>query len=84
VRARPWHTAVDTEVWADGGLRVSVRLLGQTFLFESWLLSWGAEVQVLRPAAMAERLAAEMERGAHAHRAAAAAFARELADDDDT
>ena len=24
VRARPWHTAVDTEVWSDGGLRVSV------------------------------------------------------------
>ena len=78
VRARPWHTAVDAETWEDGGLRVSVRLHGATFLFESWLLSWGQEVQVLRPRAMAERLADEMSRAAEAHRAAAAAFARDL------
>jgi predicted DNA-binding transcriptional regulator YafY len=81
VRARPWHTAVDAEVDDDGGLRVAVRLDGETFLFESWLLSWGAEVQVLRPPEMAERLAVELERAAAGHRAAAAAMKKLLEED---
>lgn len=85
VRARPWHTAVDMEPWDDGGVRVSMRLQGETSMLESWLLSWGPEVQVLRPRALAERLAAEQERAAAAHRAAALAFSRDvLGDDDDT
>lgn len=83
VRARPWHTAVDMEPWADGGVRVSLRLQGETFMFESWLLSWGPEVQVLRPRALAERLALEHERAANAHRVASHAFAEGLAADDD-
>jgi predicted DNA-binding transcriptional regulator YafY len=83
VRARPWHTAVDMEPWDDGGVRVSMRLQGETFMLESWLLSWGPEVQVLRPRQLAERLAAEQERAAAAHRAAALAFARDVLGDDD-
>ena len=82
VRARPWHTAVDMEPWDDGGVRVSMRLQGETFMLESWLLSWGPEVQVLRPRQLAERLAAEQERAAAAHRAAALAFARDVLGDD--
>ena len=78
VRARPWHSAVDAETWQDGGLRVSVRLSGETLMFESWLLSWGAQVQVLRPLSLAVRLADELERAAQKHRAAADAFAREI------
>ena len=80
VRARPWHSAVDMESWDDGGVRVSLRLEGESFMLESWLLSWGAEVQVLRPAAMAKRLADEQERAARQHRAASAAFSRLLDD----
>lgn len=82
VRARPWHSAVDMETWEDGGVRVSLRLEGESFMLESWLLSWGAEVQVLRPASMAHRLADEQERAARQHRAASTAFARLLTDDD--
>ncbi len=81
VRARPWHSAVDAEPWSDGGLRVSVRLSGETLMFESWLLSWGAQVQVLRPLALARRLADEHERAAAGHRAAAAAFAKHVLDE---
>jgi proteasome accessory factor B len=81
VRARPWHTAVDAEPWSDGGLRVSVRLSGETLMFESWLLSWGAQVQVLRPRALADKLAAELERAAAGHREGAATFAREILDE---
>ncbi len=82
VRARPWHSAVDMEPWDDGGVRVSLRLQGETFMLESWLLSWGPEVQVLRPRHLAERLATEQERAAAAHRAAARAFARDVLDED--
>jgi len=82
VRARPWHSAVDMETWEDGGVRVSLRLEGESFMLESWLLSWGAEVQVLRPASLARRLADEQERAARQHRAASTAFTRLLTDDD--
>ncbi len=83
VRARPWHTAVEMEAWDDGGMRVSLRLSGETFMLESWLLSWGPEVQVLRPRALAEKLAAECALAAERHLAAAQAFERLLNDDDE-
>jgi predicted DNA-binding transcriptional regulator YafY len=82
VRARPWHSAVEMEPWADGGMRVSLRLAGETFMLESWLLSWGPEVQVLRPKALALKLADECARAAERHREAAEAFERMLNDDD--
>ena len=78
VRARPWHSAVDAEPWSDGGLRVSLRLSGETLMFESWLLSWGAQVQVLRPRALAVRLAEELERASQRHLEASAAFTRDV------
>ncbi len=82
VRARPWHAHVEMAPWHDPpGMRVSLRLRGETFMLESWLLSWGAEVQVLRPASLASKLAAEQERAARAHREASDAFAKLLADD---
>ena len=81
VRARPWHTAVEMEPWADGGMRVSLRLQGEPFMFESWLLSWGPEVQVLRPLGLAQRIASEQVLAAQRHLAAAAEF-QQLLDDD--
>jgi len=86
VRARPWHSGVEMVNWDEsdgGGVRVSLRLQGETFMLESWLLSWGREVQVLRPRALAERLAAEQEAAARAHRERSLAFERFLSDDDD-
>lgn len=80
VLARPWHARVEAEAWpADqgGGLRMSLRLSGQTDMFESWVKSWGAEVQVLRPREMAERIAADLEAAARRHREAATRFADE-------
>lgn len=81
VRARPWHTAVEMEPWDDGGLRVSLRLQGEPFMLESWLLSWGPEVQVLRPLALAERLANEQRLAADRHILAARDFQKLLGDD---
>ena len=51
---------------------------GETVMFESWVRSWGPEVQVLRPRAMAERIAASLEAAAAGHREAAASFAEQL------
>jgi predicted DNA-binding transcriptional regulator YafY len=83
VLARPWHQKAEVEPWPKeqgGGVRMSLRLSGATDMFESWVKSWGREVQVLRPRDMAERIAAELEDAAAKHRAASAAFARELED----
>jgi predicted DNA-binding transcriptional regulator YafY len=82
VRARPWHAEVDTEVDDDGSVRMSMRLAGETLMLESWLKSWGSEVQVLRPSWLAERIAADLEMAAARHRSAAHAFAQMLADND--
>jgi hypothetical protein len=81
VLARPWHTQADVAPWPKsegGGLRMSLRLTGNTDMFESWVKSWGKEVQVLRPKEMAERIADELEASARGHRDGAAAFARAM------
>jgi predicted DNA-binding transcriptional regulator YafY len=85
VLARPWHPRADVEAWPEeegGGARMAIRLSGQTMMFESWVRSWGPEVQVLRPRDMAERLASSFEDAARAHREAAARFERDLLGDD--
>lgn len=83
VLARPWHARAEAEAWPPeqgGGLRMSMRLAGQTDMFESWVKSWGAEVQVLRPRDMAERIASDLEAAARKHREAAARFAGDSAE----
>jgi predicted DNA-binding transcriptional regulator YafY len=83
VLARPWHARAESEPWPaseGGGLRMSLRLSGQTDMFESWVKSWGKEVQVLRPKEMAERIAADLDAAARAHREAAEKFARDVDD----
>jgi predicted DNA-binding transcriptional regulator YafY len=79
VLARPWHAKAEVEPWPGGGLRMSLRLSGATDMFESWVKSWGAEVQVLRPADMALRISDEMLDASRRHRAASEDFAREIA-----
>lgn len=81
VLARPWHPRAETELWPaeeGGGVRMAIRLSGETIMFESWVRSWGPDVQVLRPREMAERIAASLDEAAAKHRAASAAFAREM------
>jgi predicted DNA-binding transcriptional regulator YafY len=83
VLARPWHARASSTPWPasdGGGLRMSLRLSGQTDMFESWVKSWGREVQVLRPRAMAERIAHDLDAAARAHREAATKFARDVDD----
>jgi hypothetical protein len=60
---------------------MSIRLLGETVMFETWLKSWGQEARVLRPLEMAERLADDLARAAEGHLKAARAFQRALEDD---
>lgn len=81
VQARPWHPLAETETWPTedgGGIRMAIRLAGETAMFESWVRSWGPEVQVLRPREMAERIAASFEQAARGHREAARAFEASL------
>lgn len=80
VLARPWHPRAEVEAWPasdGGGVRMAIRLAGETTMLESWIRSWGPEVQVLRPPDMAERIAASLEDAAQRHRRAAAAFSAE-------
>jgi len=84
VLARPWHPHAEIAPWPDdegGGARMAIRLAGDTGMFESWVRSWGPEVAVLRPRALAERIAASFEEAAARHRAGAERFARSLDED---
>lgn len=81
VLARPWHPRAEMALWPEelgGGLRMGLRLTGETIMFESWVRSWGPEVQVLRPADMAERIASSLEEAARRHREGVRRFAEEL------
>ena len=80
VLARPWHPRAECEPWEDGGLRMAIRLSGQTVMFESWVRSWGPEVQVLRPRDMAERIATSLEQAARGHREGPERWRREVED----
>jgi predicted DNA-binding transcriptional regulator YafY len=85
VLARPWHEKAEVEPWPEekgGGLRMGIRLAGDTSLFESWVRSWGPEVQVLRPKAMAERIAESFQLAADRHRNAAQNWEKDLIADD--
>jgi predicted DNA-binding transcriptional regulator YafY len=74
VRARPWHAHMELAVQPDDTLLAGLRLKGETAQFESWVKSWGREVQVLRPRWLAERIADDLEAAASAHRDAARQF----------
>lgn len=80
VLARPWHQRAELERWPaeeGGGVRMAIRLSGDTGMFESWVRSWGNEVQVLRPADMADRIATSLEQAAAMHRAGPKRWAQE-------
>ena len=84
VLARRWHDRADIEAWDPddgGGARMAIRLRGDTSMFETWVKSWGPEVQVLRPLIMAERIAEDLEAAAQGHRDAAMRFDAAMADD---
>jgi len=83
VMARPWHHLAELEPWPDdegGGVRMAIRLSGDTTMFESWVRSWGHEVQVLRPTEMADRIADSLEAAARQHREGPRRWAREMGD----
>jgi predicted DNA-binding transcriptional regulator YafY len=83
VRARPWHTEVERDDDDDGGVRMSMRLAGETLMLESWLKSWGSEVEVLQPRWLADKIARDLERAAEGHRRAARAFELMVHEHDD-
>ncbi|MCP4500164.1 MAG: WYL domain-containing protein [Deltaproteobacteria bacterium] len=83
VQARPWHERAEVELWPDdkgGGARMAIRLSGDTTMFESWVRSWGHEVQVLRPADMAFRIADSLDEAARLHRLGPERWAAEMSD----
>jgi hypothetical protein len=86
VLARPWHPSAEIVPWPDENgaeARMAIRLAGETTMLESWVRSWGAEVQILRPRAMAERVAASLEEAARGHRAGPAQLEDETRGDCD-
>jgi predicted DNA-binding transcriptional regulator YafY len=63
VRERRWHPSQRLEMAADGGciLRIYVN---EPLEMQPWIRSWGAEVEVLGPAWLREKIAEELRRAA--------------------
>jgi proteasome accessory factor B len=64
VRERRWHPSQRLETAADGGcvLRIYV---SEPLEMQPWIRSWGAEVEVLGPAWLREKIAEELRRAAN-------------------
>jgi len=68
VREREWHESQEKRELPNGGLELRLQL-GALAEIERWVLSWGASAEVLKPAALREKI-----------RAAAAALAETYAE----
>jgi proteasome accessory factor B len=55
VREREWHESQELRDLPDGGLELSLRL-GALAEVERWILTWGAEAEVLEPRELRARL----------------------------
>jgi len=56
VREREWHESQELLPLPDGGVELTLRL-GALAEVAGWILSWGADAEVLRPPELRRRLA---------------------------
>ncbi len=61
IRERCYHPTQQTADLPGGGLRLTLRVAG-TFEVKRWLLGYGAEVEVLEPAALRAEIAADTKK----------------------
>jgi proteasome accessory factor B len=57
VREREWHESQELSPLPEGGVELTLRL-GALAEVAGWILSWGADAEVLRPPELRRRLAA--------------------------
>ncbi|MFI5301046.1 MAG: helix-turn-helix transcriptional regulator [Polyangiales bacterium] len=55
VRRRVWHASQQLDEESDGAVRMTLEIEG-TVEVKSWILGWGAQVEVVEPAALREEL----------------------------
>jgi len=63
VRERRWHPSQKLEVQPDGSCVLRVRV-SEPLEMQPWIRSWGAQVEVLEPSSLRERIAEEWRRAA--------------------
>jgi hypothetical protein len=69
IRERTWHPSQAIEFPADGGCILRVRV-SEPMEMQPWIRSWGAQVEVLAPDWLRERVADELRRAADRYWAA--------------
>lgn len=70
VLERQWHPTQQVETTPEGGCLLRVRV-GEPVEMQPWIRSWGAQVEVLAPAWLRERIAAELRQAADQYAAPA-------------
>jgi proteasome accessory factor B len=63
IRERTWHPSQSIELTPDGGCVLRVRI-SEPMEMQPWIRSWGAQVEVLAPDWLRERVADELRRAA--------------------
>src|SRR5207248_10573458 len=61
IRERSWHPSQRIEEQEDGGLVLRLRVAGEGDLLR-WILGYGSHVEVVEPAALRARVAAEAKK----------------------
>ncbi|MBI4264588.1 MAG: WYL domain-containing protein [Acidobacteria bacterium] len=68
IRERKWHSTARVEGLLDGGCVLRMRIAGLGEI-QRWVMQFGAEAEVLAPAALGRAVAAELEAALSAYRA---------------
>jgi predicted DNA-binding transcriptional regulator YafY len=63
VMERQWHPSQQIQITPDGGCTLRVRV-SEPLEMQPWIRSWGAQVEVLAPLWLRERIAAELRQAA--------------------
>lgn len=63
VLERQWHTSQQIEETGDGGCLLHI-WVSEPLEMQPWIRSWGAQVEVLAPHALRQRIAEELHRAA--------------------
>ena len=67
VEERQWHPSQSIQAAPDGGCLLQVRV-SEPLEMQPWIRSWGAQVEVIAPEWLRERLAADLQQAAEQYR----------------
>jgi predicted DNA-binding transcriptional regulator YafY len=79
VLATTWHESQEVRELAEGGVELRL-LIAEPTEMRSWILGWGQECEVIRPAGLRDSVLAELENAVETYRTSTPRFERDVSD----